>query len=159
MIALCLPRDKQRTYRLAAATAAATTAFALTVFTVIAIAAVVDHEQFVHEAHLLSLFKLKFVYVLKKKNMGLDHVEQNLGRFFFGCEFHHQLPTAVGHLVLIQRIKSLLAFLANIDEVCVAQNGEVMGNSGLGDVHLFDDLIDRKPAATALAHDLLAGVV
>ena len=54
MIALCLPRDKQRTYRLAAATAATTAAFALTVFAVIAIAAVVDHEQFVHEAHLLS---------------------------------------------------------------------------------------------------------
>ena len=53
-MALCLPRDKQRTYRLAAATAATTTAFTLTVFAVIAIAAVVDHEQFVHEAHLLS---------------------------------------------------------------------------------------------------------
>jgi hypothetical protein len=44
MMALCLPRDKQRTYTLAAATAAATAAFALTIFTVIAIAAVVDHE-------------------------------------------------------------------------------------------------------------------
>ena len=54
MIALCLPRDKQRTYTLAAATAATTTAFALTIFAVIAIAAVVDHEQFVHGYHLLS---------------------------------------------------------------------------------------------------------
>jgi hypothetical protein len=55
MTALSLPRDKQRTYNLTAATAAATAAFALTIFTVIAIAAVVDHEQFVHGYHLLSL--------------------------------------------------------------------------------------------------------
>jgi hypothetical protein len=53
-MALCLSRDKQRTYQLAAATAAATAALTLTAFAVIAIAAIVDHEQFVHGYHLLS---------------------------------------------------------------------------------------------------------
>lgn len=54
MMPLCLPHGKQRTYRLAAATAATATAFAFAAFAVIAITAVVDHEQFVHESHLLS---------------------------------------------------------------------------------------------------------
>ena len=30
---------------------------------------------------------------------------------------------------------------------------------GLGKAHLLDNLIDRKPTAAALAHDLLAGLV
>jgi hypothetical protein len=104
-------------------------------------------------------YQIEVCLYIEEKNIGLDHFEQDLCCFFFGCEFDHQLTTAVGNLVLIQRVKSLLAFLANIDEVCITQNGEVMGNGGLGDFHLFDDLINRKPAATALAHNLLAGVV
>jgi hypothetical protein len=104
-------------------------------------------------------FQIEVCLCIEEKNIILDHFEQDLCCFFFGREFDHELTTAVGNLVLIQRIKSLLAFLANIDEVCIAQNGKVVGNGGLGDFHLFDDLINRKPAATALAHDLLAGVV
>ena len=72
------------TVRLAAITVAAAAALTLVAATV-----VVDHRQFVHDIHLLPFFKLKFVYISKKKNRLRKRVEENLGGFFFGRELDH----------------------------------------------------------------------
>jgi hypothetical protein len=62
-------------------------------------------------------------------------------------------------MILVERVESLLALLADVDKARVAQNGEVVRNGGLGEADFFHDFANRKPTATALAHDFLAGVV
>lgn len=81
------------------------------------------------------------------------------GGFGLGRELEHDLTTARRNMVLVEGVEGLLAFFADVDEARVAQDGEVVRDGGLGEADLFDDLADGEPAATALAHDFLAGVV
>lgn len=108
------------------------------------------------------------MYVAKKmghvsaedaSRLSLEGVEKFFGGDAFGRELDHQLPAADGDVFLIERIESLLAILAHGDEVCLAQDGEVMRNGGLGDIQLFNDLADGERIAAADVHDLLTGFV
>lgn len=56
-------------------------------------------------------------------------------------EFQHDLSAANCDILLIESIESLLAFIARIHQTRLAQNGEMMRDGGLRDVHLLDDLI------------------
>ena len=62
-------------------------------------------------------------------------------------------------MFLVQRVESLLAFLADLDQPGLAQDGEMMRHRRLGDVQPLDDLVDREPLAAAEFHDLLACLV
>jgi hypothetical protein len=89
----------------------------------------------------------------------IDDFYEFLGRYALRGELDHDLAAADRDVFLVQGIKRLLAFLANVDQPRIPQDGKVMGNRGLGEPHLLDDLIDRERAATALAHDFLAGLI
>ena len=89
----------------------------------------------------------------------VDDLEQVLSHGRLWRELDHDLPAAHGDVFLVQGIESLLAFLSYLDQPSIAQDGQVMGNGRLGEAHLFHDLTHRKPAATTLAHDLLAGFI
>lgn len=88
-----------------------------------------------------------------------ENLLKRVSSFGFRGEFNHQLPTAVGKAILVEGIEGLLAFFARLNQPCLAQNGKVMRNGRLGDVELFCQFAHRDLAATARAHDLLAGVV
>ena len=77
----------------------------------------------------------------------------------FGRELEHDLTTAHGDTFLIECIECLLAFLADVDETGIAQDGEMMRDGGLSEADFFNDLIDREFATTTRAHDLLARIV
>ena len=64
------------------------------------------------------------------------------GGLGFGREFDHQLSTAVCDTLLVEGIESLLALFADAHQIRLAQNGEVMRDRGLGDVDLFNDVVD-----------------
>ena len=85
--------------------------------------------------------------------------DELLGGLGFRRELDHQVSAAGYDTILVQRIKSLLAFLAHIDQSRLAQNGEMMRDGGLRDVRLLDDLVDRERGAATQTHDLLAGLV
>lgn len=89
----------------------------------------------------------------------VNDFDEFLGRLGFRCKFHHQLSTANGDVLLVEGVKGLLTFFTDLDQVCVAQDRQVMGNGGLRETDLLHDLIHRQPAAATLAHDLLAGLV
>jgi len=91
--------------------------------------------------------------------LALDDLFQIYGGFRFGREFKHDLSATNGKVILVERVESLFAFLANVDEARVAQDGEVMRNGWLGEADLFHDLVDRQPATTTLAHNSLACVI
>lgn len=85
--------------------------------------------------------------------------DELLGGLGLGRELDHQVSAAGYDAVLVQRIKSLLAILAHIDQSRLAQNSEMMRDGGLRDVRLLNDLVDRERSAAAQTHDLLAGLV
>jgi hypothetical protein len=157
----CLVRTRQR-FGLAATAATATTAFAF-----FATAVVRNHVQFVHGFHLLSYRRLSMNLSIKKRDtsqdgvpfLTLDGLFDSKGGFGFRRELEHDLSTADRDAFLVESVEGLLAFLANVHKTRIAQDGEMMGYGGLGEADFFNDLIDGKPAATALAHDSLAGVI
>ena len=75
----------------------------------------------------------------------------------FWGEDINQAAAAVGDALLVEAVVGVLAFGAGIDEVGVAEDGEVMGDGGLADAYGFDDLSDVEAVAAAQTHDLLAG--
>ena len=77
----------------------------------------------------------------------------------FRRKFDHDLPAANGDVFLVEGVERLLAFFADIDQIRITQDGEVMGDGRLRKADLLNDLTDREFTATALAHDLLAGFV
>ena len=85
--------------------------------------------------------------------------DELLGGLGFGRKLDHQVSATGYDAILIQRIESLLAFLAHIDQSRLAQNGKMMRDGGLSDVRLLDDLVDRERGAATQTHDLLAGLV
>jgi len=102
-----------------------------------------------------------FVYELgqKKRRLRIDDFNNRFCCLLFRRKLQHDLSTANSDMFLVEGIKGLLAFFADVDEICVAQNSEMMRDGGLRKADLFNDLVDRQPATTALAHDLLAGVI
>ena len=90
---------------------------------------------------------------------GLDGFQQVFGCNRLRRKFDHELAAAIGNAFLVEGVESLLAFFANGDQICIAQNGKVMRYRGLRDIQLLDDLVDRERTATADVHDLLAGFV
>ena len=73
------------------------------------------------------LFQIEVcLYIEVKKFCSGNRLEQNLGGFFFRRKLDHQLAAAIHNLVLIEGIEGLLAFFADVDQTCVAQDGEVM---------------------------------
>lgn len=89
----------------------------------------------------------------------VNDFDQFLGGFAFRRKLDHQLPTADCDVFLVQRIKGLLAFFADIDQARIAQDRQVMRDGRLRETNLLHDLVHRQPTATTLAHDLLASLV
>ena len=90
---------------------------------------------------------------------GLDGFQQVFSCNRLWRKFDHELAAAICNAFLIESVESLLAFFADSDEFCFAQNGKVMRNGGLRDIQFFHDLIHRKRLAAADVHDLLTGFV
>lgn len=89
-------------------------------------------------------FQIEVCLYIEEKNIDLGNgLEKNLGGFFFGRKFDHQLSATIDHLVLIEGIESLLAFLADSDQTRLAQDREMMRNGRLGDFHFVNDLVNR----------------
>jgi hypothetical protein len=116
-----------RDLALAATTATATTTLA--VFTT----TVVQYDQFVHGIHLLSYRRLSIDLVKKigeqRANppiLLVNYFYQFLSSTGFRREFDHQLSTTDHDIFLIERVERLLAFLADVDQTCIAQNGKMM---------------------------------
>ena len=90
---------------------------------------------------------------------GLDVLRQAFGRDRLWRELDHQLAAAGHDPVLVERIEGLLAFLPDIDQTRIAQDGKMMGDGGLADIELIHNLTDRKFATATHAHDFLACVI
>ena len=90
---------------------------------------------------------------------GLDGFQQVFSCNRLRCKFDHELATAICNTFLIEGIEGLFAFFADGHQIRLAQNGKVMGNSGLGDIQLLDYFVDGNRTATTNVHDLLAGFV
>lgn len=131
---------------------ATTAAASAATFALFATAVGIDHSQFDHGFHLLSNRRLSINWV---KKIGVQRASvlqsycllvNNVYQFFrcsrFWGELDHQLTTAHHDIFLVQRIERLLAFLADVDQTRIAQNGKVMGNGGLREADLLDDLIN-----------------
>lgn len=90
---------------------------------------------------------------------GLDGFQQIFGCNGFRCKFDHELAAAKCDAFLVEAVESLLAFLADCDQISLAQNGKVMRDGGLGNIQLLDDLVDGERTAAADIHDLLTGFI
>jgi hypothetical protein len=66
---------------------------------------------------------------------------------------------AGSHAGLVEGVIDLLALPAHIHQSRGAQDAEMVGDGGLGDVDSSDDLPHVQPAAAAQAHDFLAGII
>lgn len=60
---------------------------------------------------------------------------------------------------MIEAVEGLLALLLDIHETRLTQDGQVVGDRGLGDVGLLSDLVDGQRSAAAKLHDLLPGLI
>ena len=60
------------------------------------------------------------------------------GRVGFRREDLHDLAAAQGHAVLIQRVVSLLALVARIDQASIAQDRQMMRHRRLRDIRLLE---------------------
>jgi len=89
----------------------------------------------------------------------VNDFDEFFSRRRFRRKFDHQLAAAGNNSFLIQGIKGLLAFLPDVDQPCLAQNGEMMGDGRLRETNFFHDLVYRQPTAAALAHDLLTSLI
>lgn len=63
-------------------------------------------------------------------------------RFRFWCELEHDLTATNCDAILVKRVESLLAFFADVHQIGIAQDGEMVRNGGLREADLFDDFID-----------------
>lgn len=57
---------------------------------------------------------------------GLNGLEQIFGCEGFRSELNHELAAAKCDAFLVERIEGLLAFVAGGDQICIAQDGQVM---------------------------------
>ena len=80
-------------------------------------------------------------------------------RFGLRRELDHQLSATDRDTFLVERVKRLLAFFAHAHQICLAQNGEMVRDGGLGHIQFFHDLAHRERVATYQVHDLLAGLI
>jgi len=97
------------------------------------------------------------LYIRVKKLRGARlHLQSKL--ILWG-EALHQPAAASRDFCLVQRVKSLLAYLSYLHQPGLAQDRQVVRNGGLGHVELLNDRVDREPMAAAQQHDLLAGFI
>ena len=128
-------------------------------------------DCFAHSHSLAMTFYIDICLCIELKNkaqipgagdallLSVKGLDQFFGCLCFRCELDHQLSAADSDVFLIERIKSLLAFLADGDQPRVAQDRKVMGDCRLGNIELLHDLIHRERVTAHQFHDLLAGLI
>ena len=71
-----------------------------------------------------------------------DGFLEGFGCFRFGSELQHDLAATNRNAVLVEGIKRLFALFAQVDEVRLPQDGEMVRDCRLGHIDLFDDFVD-----------------
>ncbi len=91
----------------------------------------------------------------RRPAVGAVHFAQSLGRLFFRREHVQDAPAARDDSFLVERVKRLLAIMADVDQAGVAQNRQMMRDGGLRHIELLYDLGHGQRTATAELHDFL----
>ena len=73
------------------------------------------------------------------------------------CELLDELAAAIREYGLVERVKGLLSLSTGVDQPGSSEDAEMVGDGGLGDIELIDDIGDVEPPAAEEIHDLLTG--
>jgi hypothetical protein len=121
------------------------------------------HLHLVSSAIVLTSFRLlmiilKIVYAFGQKILTATTAHR-FRRLLLRRERKQKFSATRHDLLLVELVENLFPILAAEHQSGFAQDGQVMRNGRLRDVHFGGDFVDRPPFATTETHDLLAGLI